>query len=387
MEMLIEEPKTDQAEKLNMLDILKEILKAMVERDASDVYFKVGSPPMLRIAGQLFSVKMDSLSPEQTESLAMQIMNNTQKASFEDRPEVNMIYSLSGVGRFRVNIYRQRGSVGMVMRKVRTDIQGLEELKLPEVLKSLCMNQRGLVLLVGPTGSGKSTTLAAMVDYVNNNRTGHILTIEDPIEFLHQDHKCIVSQREIGTDTNNWGDALKNAVRQAPDIVLIGEMRDKESVESAVFMAETGHLVMSTLHSNNASQAVERVISFFPQEQHAEIFLQLSLNMRGVVSQRLVPRADGNGRAVAVEVLVFNARVRELTRGGDLTQIKREIDFFHTEGMQSIDMALFKLYQEGAITLESALASADNPNDLRLKIKTAPKKPVDTRGQLAGTQP
>lgn len=361
----------------NIQQVLAEILKLMVKENASDVYLKVGSPPILRIEGELVSIKFDRLTPEQTELLAFSVMNDYQKETFRRVPEINTIYSASGVGRFRVNIYRQRGSIGIVMRKVKEDIPSFEDLHLPAVLKDVAVTPRGFVVVTGPTGCGKSTTLAAMIDWINDHRTGHIITIEDPVEFLHKDKKCLVSQREIGTDTNNFADALKNVVRQTPDVVMIGEMRDKESVGSAVFFAETGHLVLSSLHSVNSVQAIERIIQFFPTEVHPELLLQLSLNMRAIISQRLVPKADGQGRVPAVEVMLNNARVRDLLKAGELTTLKREIDAFNSEGMQSIDTALFQLYQTELISFDTALAHADSPNDLRLKIKTTPsKKPI-----------
>jgi twitching motility protein PilU len=351
-------------------EFFHELLKLMVKQNASDLYLKVGSPPMLRLEGEMAAVKMEKLSPEQTMGIASGLMNDIQKARFVRKPEINMIYSFTGVGRFRVNIYKQRGTVGLVLRKVRDDIQTLDELNLPKVLKDMALLRRGLVLVTGPVGSGKSTTLAAMIDYINENRTGHIITIEDPIEFLHKDKNCIVSQREIESDTNSFADALKNAVRQTPDVILIGEMRDKESVSSAVFFAETGHLVLSTLHSVNANQALERIVNFFPTEMHRELFMQLSLNMQAIISQRLLPRQDGKGRVPAVEVLINNARMRELLNHGDFVTIKREMDFFNSEGMQSMDTAILELYRKNLISLETALAYADSPNDLRLRIKT-----------------
>lgn len=362
-----------------MLEILTELLKLTTKENASDMYIKAGSPPVLRIEGELCTIKMDKMLPEQTEALANEVMNEHQRKSFIARPEVNFIYSISGVGRFRINIYRQRGTVSFVIRKVRDEIPTIDSLMLPPVLKDIAMIQRGLVLVTGPTGSGKSTTMAAMLDWINENRSGHIITIEDPIEYLHKDKRCIVSQREIGSDTNDFSDALKNVVRQTPDVVMVGEMRDRESVSAATFFAETGHLVMSSLHSSNTTQAIERVIQFFPTEVHAEIFMQLSLNLRAILSQRLVPKADGSGRVVAIEILVNNARLKELIRQGEFNQIKKELDFFSTDGMQTIDSALFKLFQAELITMETALAYSDSPNDMRLRIKTMPKKPVDMR--------
>lgn len=363
-----------------MQEIFIELLKVVTKENASDMYLQAGSPPVLRIEGELCPIKMDKASPEQTEALANEIMNEHQRKNFLNCPEANFIHSVAGVGRFRINIYKQRGSVSFVIRKVRDDVPTIDELMLPPVLKDIAMFTRGLVLVTGPTGSGKSTTMAAMLDWINDNRSGHIITIEDPIEYLHKDKRCLISQREIGTDTNDFSDALKNVVRQTPDVVMVGEMRDRESVAAATFFAETGHLVLSSLHSSNTTQAIERVVQFFPAEMHTEIFMQLSLNLKAILSQRLVPKADGTGRVAAIEILVNNARMKELIRQGEFNQIKREIDLFTTDGMQSMDMSLFKLFQEEMITMETALAFADSPNDLRLRIKTMPKKTVDMRG-------
>lgn len=357
-----------------MADLLLDLLKLMSKQGASDLYLKVGSSPMLRIEGEMVSVKVDKLTPDQTQGIANELMNEIQKVKFVRNPEINLIHSVPGTGRFRVNIYKQRGSVGMVFRQVKEEIQTLDELGLPHILKELALTPRGLILITGPSGSGKSTTLAAMIDWINEQKAGHIITIEDPIEFLHRDKNCIISQREIESDTNSFSDALKNVVRQSPDVILIGEMRDRESVSSSVFFAETGHLVLSSLHSINANQALERIINFFPPDVHRELFVQLSLNMRGIVGQRLLPRQDGKGRIPAVEVLLNNARFRELLKVGDLGTIKREIDMFQNDGMQSFDSSILQLYQKNLISQETALSHADSPNDLRLKIKMMPPR-------------
>jgi len=350
-----------------------EILQLMCKQDASDLYLKADRPPLLRIHGEVVRVKSEKLTSEQTEEIADLLMNDVQKVRFARKPEINLMHHIPELGRFRVNIYKQRGTTSLVFRRVREDIQNIEALGLPQVLKKIALAQRGLVLVSGPVGSGKSTTLAAMIEHINANRNGHILTIEDPIEFVYEDKNCIVSQRELGTDTNSFSDALKNAVRQAPDCILIGEMRDKESVSSSVFFAETGHLVLSTLHSTNAIQALERAVNFFPGEMHDELYILLSLNMHAIVSQRLIPRKDGKGRVPAVEVLINNARFSELLRQGEFSTIRKEIDFFNNEGMQSMDTALLQLYKQDLITSETALAYADSPNDLRIRIKTSAK--------------
>ncbi|NDD31599.1 MAG: PilT/PilU family type 4a pilus ATPase [Proteobacteria bacterium] len=356
----------------DLVDSLHDVLAAAVREDASDIYIRAGLAPCLRIEGGLAFIEMDPLRPEVTEAICQLVMKPAHREAFEKRPEANLVYEVEGVGRFRCNVYRQRGTWAMVMRKVRDEILDFEALRIPDVAKKLSLLKRGLVLVTGPTGSGKSTTLAAMVKYRNQNSTGHIVTIEDPIEYLHTDLNCIVSQREVGTDTVNFQDALESALRQAPDVLLIGEMRDQQSVKAAVYFAETGHLVLSTLHSNNATQTVERVVQFFPTEIHDQVYAQLSLNLRGVVSQRLVPRSDIEGRVAAVEVMTVNARVQELLRSGELTQLKRELDLFAPEGMQSFDASLLALYREGLISPEDAVRFSDNANDMRLKLKTMP---------------
>lgn len=355
-----------------LIELLNQILKLMSQEKASDLYIKAGAQPSLRIEGDLVPVNITPFTPEMVEALALEIMPDYQKGPFQNKPEANFMYSLSEVGRFRVNVYRQRGTLAMVIRKIRDDVEDIETLGLPKVLRDLVMLKRGLILLTGPTGSGKSTTLAAMIDYRNANAPGHIITIEDPIEFLHKDMRSIVSQREVGTDTMSFADALENAVRQAPDVLLIGEMRDVASVQAAVHLAETGHLVLSTLHSNNATQTVERVLQFFPSEIHEQILKQLALNLKAVISQRLVMRKDEKGRVPAIEIMIGNARIQDLLNKGELTQIKRELDVFQPEGMQSFDYSLLELYKNDIITAEVAMRNSDNPNDMRLKIKTLP---------------
>ncbi|MCD4783622.1 MAG: PilT/PilU family type 4a pilus ATPase [Candidatus Eremiobacteraeota bacterium] len=355
-----------------LASLLEQVLKLMVENDASDVYIKAKSPPNLRIEGQLVPVDIDPLTPEQTEILALQMMPPRIRNDFlEKKPEANLVYEKEGVGRFRVNIYKERGWHGIVMRRVKEDIPTVDDLGLPQVLKRLVMEKRGLVLVTGPTGSGKSTTLAAMIHHRNLNSTGHILTVEDPIEFVHKDIKCIVSQREVGSDTFSFQDAMENAVRQAPDVMLVGEMRDAMSVKTAVYFAETGHLVLSTLHSNNATQTVERVLQFFPSEMHEQILKQLSLNLKGIVSQRLIPGVTG-ARVAALEILINNARISDLIAKGSLKQMKKELDIFHPEGMQSFDHSLMELYKTQQITVQECIKNSDNSHDMKLKIKTMP---------------
>ncbi len=354
----------------NLRQLLDQVLVASVHEKASDVYIKAHSVPFLRIQGNMYPVECQPLIPQMTEHLAFSIMPQHLRERFEtDRPEANFVYALKGVGRFRVNAYKQKDTVAMVLRRVEDEILQFEQLGLPEVLKTLAMQKRGLVLMTGPTGSGKSTTLASMIRYRKENAPGHIVTIEDPIEYLHEDEAtCIVSQREVGTDTMCFKDALESALRQAPDVLLIGEMRDVASVEAAVYFAETGHLVLSTLHANNAVQTIERVLQFFPDEMHNPVLQQLSMNVRGIVAQRLIPSVDGK-RVAAVEVMLGNARMTELLREGALTTIKRELDSFHPEGMQSFDHSLVELYKAGKITAEDAMRNSDNANDMRLKLR------------------
>lgn len=358
----------------NTMDFVDSILRVMAEKGASDVYIKADAPPILRIEDNMFPIDMDNLTSEAAEQIALNLMPPYIRDGFANKPEGNFIYYLKGVARFRVNVYKQRGTFAVVLRRIREEIVSFDQLGLPKVLEGLSLLERGLVIVSGPTGSGKSTSLASMIDYRNTHLEGHILTIEDPIEFIYQDKRSILSQREVGTDTLSYPDALESAVRQAPDVLLIGEMRDMDSVKAATFMAETGHLVLSTLHSNNATQTVERILQFFPSEIHEQVYLQLALNLQGVVAQRLLPRKDGKGRIAAVEVMICNARMRDLIQRQDLRQIRYELDQFHPEGMQSFDYTIMELYKKGIITAEVALQFSDNPNDMRIRMKTLPVK-------------
>ncbi|MCE1245713.1 MAG: PilT/PilU family type 4a pilus ATPase [Firmicutes bacterium] len=361
-----------ESESYDLVELLDQVLKLAVENDASDVYIKGKTPPNLRIEGVLVPVEIDPLTPEQTEQLALQVMPERIRREFlEGKPEANLVYEKEGIGRFRVNIYKERGWHALVMRRVKDEIPTVDSLNLPQVLKKLVLEKRGLVLVTGPTGSGKSTTLAAMIGHRNENTSGHILTVEDPIEFVHHDKKCIVSQREVGSDTYSFQDAMENALRQAPDVMLVGEMRDAQSVRTAIYFAETGHLVLSTLHSNNATQTVERVLQYFPSELHDQLLKQLSLNLRGIVSQRLVPGVSGS-RVAAIEILVNNARISDLIAKGELKQLKKELDLFHPEGMQSFDHCFLELYKSQQITVQECIKNSDNPHDMKLKIKTMP---------------
>lgn len=342
----------------------------MVEAEASDLYLTVARPSMYRVNGAIIPVGDGQFQPHDLEQFAHSIMNERQRKEFAETMEMNMAVALPGVSRFRVNIFRQRGSVGMVIRRVRADVMTMDELGLPDTVKEIAMSKRGLTLVVGATGSGKSTTLAAMVDHRNAREAGHIITIEDPIEFVHRHKKSIVTQREVGFDTHSFQAALKNTLRQAPDVILIGEIRDTETMEAAITFAETGHLCLGTLHSNNANQAIERIMNFFPPERHAQIYLQLSLNLRSIISQRLIPSTDGK-RAVALEILMDTPRIRDLIKKGHVDIIKEAMEQAVQEGCQTFDQALFTLYKEGKITLDQALVNADSMNNLRLKIKLA----------------
>ncbi len=352
-----------------MLDISK-LLAVMVEHDASDLYLTVDSPPMYRINGVVRPAGNRCLSLTDTEALANSVMTDRQQREFQETNEQNLALYYANLGRFRVNIFRQRGLIGIVIRQIKTTIASLDDLALPPVLKDVAMTKRGLVLVVGATGSGKSTSLAAMIDYRNTNSAGHIISVEDPIEFVHSHKKCIITQREVGMDTQSYEMALRNALRQAPDVILIGEIRTQETMEAAITFAETGHLCLATLHSNNANQAMERIINFFPPERHSQIYLMLSLNLRGIVSQRLVRTIDG-GRAAAIEILLDSPRVKDLIHKAQVVELKEAMEIGATSGMQTFDMHLYELYRAGRISLEEALRNADSANNLRLRIKLA----------------
>lgn len=336
--------------------------------DASDLYLTVGRPPSFRVNGSVQNWGDKSLTLEDLQALTKELLDQKQLEDFEKTKEQNLAVQYDGLGRFRINAYQQKGQIAHVIRKIETKIKTLDDLGLPSTLKDISMTKRGLVLVVGATGSGKSTTLAAMIDHRNRNEAGHIVTIEDPIEFVHEHQKCVVSQREVGMDTDSFRVALKNTLRQAPTVILIGEIRDEETMEHALEFAETGHLCLATLHSNNANQTMERVINFFPPERHKQIYLQLSLNLRGIVSQRLIKTPQG-GRAAAIEILLGSARVKELIKKGEVDNLKDAMITGATEGMQTFDEALFKLLKEGMISESEALTNADAPTDLKLKIK------------------
>ncbi len=352
-------------------------LKLLVDKDGSDLYLSTGAPISAKIHGNLIALGAEPLAVGDTKKIAYGIMNENQIKDFEKKPEMNMAISESGVGRFRVNIFKQRNQVSMVIRAINTIIPNFKELGLPTILPKLIMQKRGLVLFVGGTGSGKSTSLASLIDYRNSHSAGHIITIEDPVEFVHHHKKSIINQREVGVDTDCYEDALENTLRQAPDVILIGEIRNQETMEHALAFAETGHLCVSTLHANNANQALDRIINFFPEERHKQLLQDLSLNMRGIISQRLVPTKDGK-RAAAIEVLLGTPRTADLIKQGAVSEIKEIMEKSEAQGMQTFDAALLKLYKAGKISVEEALKNADSKNNLRLKItlgNDAPKKP------------
>ncbi len=346
-----------------------DLFHAMRERGASDLYIKVGARPMYRINGELQPAAAGAMTADQVSALASELMSDEEQRRFHAAQNVDLAHSDDGLGRFRVNIYQQRGSLAIVARRVREDVPSLDDLHLPAVLQDLAMAPRGLILVTGPAGSGKSTTLSALIDHRNGHSRGHIVTIEDPIEFLHRDKLSIVSQREVATDTPGFHEALRAALRQTPDVVLIGEMRDRESAEAALDFAETGHLVLSTLHSVNAAQAVERMLAFFPPDHANEVFHRLSLTIAGIIAQRLIPLRDGTGRVAALEILLATARIRELIKRGDITGVKQAIQAGGQEGMQTFDQALHDLAAREVISEADALRFADSANDLRLRFR------------------
>jgi len=351
----------------------KDLLRIMIQKDGSDLFLTTGAPPSMKAFGKLTPMSTQALPPGAVKQIAYQIMSAEQIKEFEISPEMNLAISDPDIGRFRVNIFQQRGQIAIVARNIKTEIPSWKDLGLPEVLTSLIMQKRGLVLFVGGTGSGKSTSLAALIDHRNTNSDGHIITIEDPVEFVHQHKKSIINQREVGVDTKSYEDALQNTLRQAPDVILIGEIRSQETMEHALAFAETGHLCLSTLHANNANQALDRIINFFPEERHKQLFMDLSLNLQGFVSQRLIPTVDGK-RAAAIEILLGTPRVCDLIKQGKVDEIKEVMTKSENQGMKTFDSALFDLYKAGKITLEEALKNADSKNNLRLRIQLSEGK-------------
>ncbi|MDF0604061.1 PilT/PilU family type 4a pilus ATPase [Neisseriaceae bacterium TC5R-5] len=348
---------------------IHDLLKHAVGKNASDIFIAADFPPAMKIDGKITPVSPQPLSAQHTKELVRSIMSDRQTEEFEAHKEANFAISPPGVGRFRVSAFVQQGQVGMVLRKINTDIPSFDELNLPEVLKDIALIKRGLVIFVGGTGSGKSTSLAALVDWRNGHNHDHIITIEDPIEYVHVHKKSIITQREVGVDTEDWQVALKNTLRQAPDVILMGEIRDRETMGYALQFAETGHLCLATLHANNANQALERVLNFFPEERHQQVLMDLSLNMRSIISQRLIPLKAGRGRVAAVEILLNSPLVSDMIFKGEVGELKEVMARSREAGMQTFDQSLFDLYEEGLVSYEDALRNADSINDLRLKIK------------------
>ncbi|MFN7692421.1 MAG: PilT/PilU family type 4a pilus ATPase [Burkholderiales bacterium] len=354
----------DQASKF-----INDLLRLMVSRKGSDLFLTADFPPAVKVDGKITKVSPQPLTGQHTVQLARAIMNDKQTAEFERTKECNFAISPQGIGRFRANAFIQQGHVGLVLRTIPAILPTVRSMDLPPILSDLVQTKRGLIILVGGTGSGKSTTLAAMVDHRNETTFGHIITIEDPVEFVHPHKNCIVTQREVGIDTDGWDMALKNTLRQAPDVILMGEIRDRETMDHAVAFAETGHLCMATLHANSANQALDRIINFFPEERRAQLLMDLSLNLKALVSQRLLPRREGKGRVAAVEIMINTPLISELVFKGEVGEIKDVMKRSRELGMQTFDQALFDLYEAGKVTYEDALRNADSVNDLRLNIK------------------
>ena len=347
----------------------EDLLKLMVQKGGSDLFITAGVPPSMKIHGKVLPVTRNALTPDMTRDIVLSTMNEKQRKEFLEHHECNFAISARGIGRFRASAFYQRNLVGMVLRRIETKIPNVDELRLPPVIKDLAMTKRGLVIFVGATGTGKSTSLASMIGHRNKNSKGHIISIEDPIEFIHQHQGCIVTQREVGIDTESFEVALKNTLRQAPDVILIGEVRSREVMDHAIAFAETGHLCLATLHANNANQALDRIIHFFPADRHNQLYMDLSLNLRGIVAQQLIPTPDGKGRRAAIEVLLNTPLVSDHIRKGEIHLLKALMSKSREQGMQTFDQALYDLYDAGEITYEDAIAHADSPNDLRLMIK------------------
>ncbi|MBS3953080.1 MAG: PilT/PilU family type 4a pilus ATPase [Methylomicrobium sp.] len=347
----------------------KPLLEIMVQQKASDLFITTGRPPTIKVDGKLIELSKSKLNTQQAEAIVTGIMNQRQKDEFENTKECQFAISYTDLGRFRVSAYTQRDTPGMVLRRIETHIPDAEDLNLPPVLKTLVMNKRGLVLFVGGTGTGKSSSLASLIKYRNQNTSGHIITIEDPLEFMHPHLGCIVTQREVGMDTESYEVALKNTLRQAPDVILIGEVRTRETMQQAITFAETGHLCLTTLHANNANQAIDRILHFFPDEMHGQLFMDLSMNLRGIVAQQLIARADGKGRYPAIEILINTPLVSDYIRKGEVHKLKELMKTSREQGMQTFDQALYDLYVAGKISYEDALNSADSRNEVRLMIK------------------
>lgn len=356
-------------EREQAISYMRDLLQLMVDQKGSDLFITVGFPPAIKVDGAIKPVSKTMLTPENTKALTYAIMNDRNIKEFESSKESNFAIAPKPIGRFRVNAHVQSGHVGMVLRTIETRVPSIDGLGLPEVLKEVSMTKRGLVILVGGTGSGKTTSLAAMIDHRNANSQGHIITIEDPIEFVHSHKGCIVTQREVGMDTDDWGVALKNTLRQSPDVILLGEIRDRETMEMGIQFAETGHLAMATMHANNANQAMDRILNFFPEERRLQLLMDLSLNLKAVISQRLLKRASGRGRVAAIEIMLNSPLISDLLLRGETHMIKEIMAKSNELGMKTFDQALFDLYEADMITYEDALRNADSVNELRLRIK------------------
>lgn len=359
------------------------LLKLMVHKNASDLFITAGAAPSLKINGKITPVTQARLTPGQAREIVLSVMNADQRTDFDSFHECNFAISASGIGRFRVSAFMQRNHAGMVLRKIETHIPTFDDLDLPPVLRDLAMTKRGLILFVGATGSGKSTSLAAMVGHRNKHSTGHIITIEDPIEFIHQHDGCIVTQREVGIDTESFEVALKNTLRQAPDVILIGEVRTRTTMDHALAFAETGHLCLATLHANNANQALDRIINFFPEDRRDQVLMDLSLNLKAMVAQQLLPLPDGNGRALVSEILINSPLASDMIRKGEVHELKQVMAKSRNIGMQTFDQSLYDLYKAGKITYEDAINHADSGNELRLMIKLGANKAKG--GEIGGS--
>jgi twitching motility protein PilU len=365
--------------------LMQDLLRRMVDRKGSDLFITAGFPPAIKIDGEVRPQTDKVLAPEQSAVLVRSIMNDRQTREFDSTKEANFAIAPPGIGRFRVSAFVQQGHTGCVIRQINATIPTIEELELPAILKDIVMSKRGIVIVVGATGSGKSTTLAAMVGYRNEKTRGHIVTIEDPVEYVHAHRGCVVTHREVGVDTDSWHTALKNTLRQAPDVIMIGEIRDRETMEYAIQFAETGHLVLATLHANSSNQALDRIINFFPEEKREQLLMDLSLNIRALVSQRLVPREKTEGRIAAMEIMIGTPLVADLIFRGEVTKIKEVMGRSNRLGMKTFDQALFELYEAGTISYEEGLRNADSKNELRLRIKLESKREDRLQAEASST--
>lgn len=356
-------------EREQAIKYMRDLLRLMVEKKGSDLFITVDFPPAIKIDGKISPVSKTKLTAENTKALVYGIMNDRQLKEFEATKECNFAIAPPGIGRFRVNAFIQMGYTGMVLRTIETTVPTIDKLGLPQILKEIALTKRGLVIFVGATGSGKSTSLAGMIDWRNENTYGHVITVEDPIEYVHAHKNCIITQREVGVDTEDWDIALKNSLRQAPDVILLGEIRDRKTMQFGIEFAETGHLALATLHANNSNQAMDRIINFFPEDRHQQLFMDLSLNLRAVISQRLLRRATGKGRIAAFEILINTPYISDLILKGDIHELKTAMAQANEQGMKTFDQALFDLYEADQITYEDALRNADSMNELRLRIK------------------